>query len=135
MIDPRDVLALVSDEALVEELDRRRLRPKDDVILTHGGLSLHLMRQEARWRGVRAPLGERECRLLAVMLGQYQRGHDYVSASVLRYELFAGWDPADAGNCLRVMVTKLRRKLPGLIPCSQKRGQYRLNLDAAEVAA
>lgn len=134
-VDVRDLLALVSDEALVDEMDRRRLQPGNDSVLAHGGLSLNLLRYEARWRDRRAALGERECRLLAVMLGQYRRGHDYVSASVLQYELFAGWNPGDAGNCLRVMVAGLRRKLPGLIPRSQKRGQYRLNLDPQDVAA
>lgn len=138
MIDPHDLLKHIPDDVLLEAVKARglvdeHLLPPDDAVIV-GDLEVDPIGTVATWRGQAVQLSRRESEVLYAFAKMRWQGIRVARPQTLARRVFRGWDTQDAVLNLRVHLSGIRSKLPGLIGSKPFVG-YWLNVDGAQEAA
>lgn len=136
VVEARDLLALIPDADLIAEYKRRGLEKPAGTALTVYGLTVDPLIRTARWRGRTVALSYREAEVLYALALYRWQGVRAVPIGRLAAKVWR-IDDEDSRNVLHQYLSRLRRKLPGLIDNPQPRskgGVYGLALDAQAAA-
>ena len=138
LIDPHDLLKHIPDDVLLEAVKARglvdeHLLPPDDAVIV-GDLEVDPVGCVATWRGAAVRLSRRETEVLYALATMRWQGIRVVRPERFAAKVFRGWEQREALDNLRVHLSGIRGKLPGLIGSKPYVG-YWLNVDGAQEAA